>query len=161
MYLGSPLRQRNASGKYQQEWQVYEWSKDQVKQGIHLAVSQHLEKQNYQWEGVWSMRVRQSKTSCRAMIHEAGLPKSPAWEAVQSLLDTGRKATWSTHWFSLFPHGLWCWQLQQQHKLEVYRALLPLFSSFPWDNVSSDSFGFKEPGAVQTLPSKGSFVIKL
>lgn len=91
MYLGSPLRQWNPSGKYQQEQQVYKWSRDQAKQGIHLAVFHHAGKKITDERGVWNMRVKKRKTSCRAMIHEGGLPKSSAWQATQSLLDMVRK----------------------------------------------------------------------
>lgn len=106
MYLGSPLREWNPSGKYQQEQQVYKWSRDQAKQGIHLAVFHHAGEKIIDESGVWNMRVKERKTSCRAMIHEGGLPKSPAWEAMQSLLDTGRKVKQPPRWFSLHPHML-------------------------------------------------------
>lgn len=56
--------------------------------------------------GVWNMRVKERKKSCRAMIHEGGLPKSPAWEAMQSLLDTVKKVKQPPHWFSPHPYML-------------------------------------------------------
>ena len=160
MYLGSPLRQWNPSGKYQQEQQVYEWSRDQAKQVIHLAVSHHLEKQNYWWEGVWSMRVRERKTSSRAMIHEAGLPKSPAWEAAQySGHSKESKAVRSL--VQLAPPCALVMPLAAVIPNSSLRALLLPFLSFPWEYASSASFGFKELGAVQTVPGKEGFLVRL
>lgn len=122
--------------------------------------SSRKKKKNY-WEWVWSMRVRERKTSCRAVIYKAGLPKSPAWEAMQPSLDTLRKVKQFAHWFTLLSQVLSNVISNSNTKLKVHGVLLLYFPSFPWGHVSSDSCGCKELGAVQTVPSKGSFLITL
>ena len=159
MYLGSPFRHWSPRGKYQQKQQVDQWSRDQAKQEIHLAVSHHLEKQNYWWEGVWSMRVRERETSCGAMIHEARWPKSPAWEAMQSSLKTVRKAQQFAHWFSLLPQmPQWCHQ-QQQYQTQNLQSTFISLSLLPMGVISSATF--QELGAVQTVSSKEGFASKV
>lgn len=139
MHLGSPFRQWSPSSKYRQRQQVDQWSRDRAKQGIHLAVSHHLEKQNYWWEGVWSMGVRERETSCGAMIHEARWPESPAWEAMQSSLKTGKHSSLLTG-SACSPRCLRDATSSSNTKHKTYRALLFLFTPFPWESYLQPHF---------------------